>query len=184
VNDDVLKVDPAAVLEELKEKLPPSIASPLSYKVVANLPYYITSPVLRHFLEGVGQRPDTLVVMVQKEVAEAITAKPGEMSILAVSIQFYGQPRVIEYVSAGNFYPPPKVDSAILKIEMYTEPPVKVNSQAGFFKVVRAGFCAARKQIANSLAQGLDIPKAEALSLLEEARLDLKGGLRNYPWKS
>ena len=110
-----------------------------------------------------------MVIMVQKEVAQNIVAQPGDMSILAISVQFYGKPEIIDYVPAGNFYPAPKVDSAILKIEMYPEPAVKVTSEENFFKIVRAGFCAARKQVANSLSQGLDIPKAEVLSLMQKA---------------
>jgi len=108
---------------------------------------------------------------VQKEVARNIVARPGDMSILAISVQFFGKPQIIDYVPAGNFYPPPKVDSAILKIDLYPKPLLKVTDEASFFKVVRAGFCAARKQIANSLAQGLDISKSEVLSLLEKAEV-------------
>ncbi len=107
--------------------------------------------------------------MVQKEVAKNIVAQPGDLSILAISVQYYGKPEIVGYVPAGNFYPVPKVDSAILKITMYPEPPVKVTGEKSFFKIVRAGFCARRKQVANSLAQGLDIPKAEVLSLMQKA---------------
>jgi 16S rRNA (adenine1518-N6/adenine1519-N6)-dimethyltransferase len=152
INDDVLKIEPK------------NLAT--AYKVVANLPYYITSPVLRHFLEA-SAKPQLMILMVQKEVAEAIVAKPGEMSLLAVSVQFYGEPRLISYVPAQCFYPPPKVDSAILRINLYPQP--RVSDEAGFFAVVRAGFTTPRKQIANSLAQGLGVAKAEALSLLERA---------------
>jgi len=112
VNEDVLRIDPEALLQEQKAKFPPIIGSPLSYKVVANLPYYITSPVLRHFLEA-SPKPQIMVVMVQKEVAEAIVAKPGQMSILSISVQFYGEPAIIGYVPAQCFYPAPEVDSAI-----------------------------------------------------------------------
>jgi 16S rRNA (adenine1518-N6/adenine1519-N6)-dimethyltransferase len=91
------------------------------------------------------------------------------LSILAVSVRFFGKPQIAGYVPAGNFYPAPKVDSAILRIEMYPRPAVEVTSEEHFFKVVRAGFCAARKQIANSLSQGLAIPKAEVLSLMQKA---------------
>jgi 16S rRNA (adenine1518-N6/adenine1519-N6)-dimethyltransferase len=96
-------------------------------------------------------------------------AGPGDLSILAISVQFYGKPRIISYVPASNFYPAPKVDSAILKIDLYSRPPVEVTGEKSFFKIVRAGFCAARKQIGNSLAQGLDMPKAEVLSLMHKA---------------
>ena len=161
INDDVLKIEPGALLNQQKVRFP--------YKVVANLPYYITSPVLRHFLEA-SAKPQMMIVMVQKEVAEAIVAKPGEMSLLSVSIQFYGEPRIISYVPAQCFYPAPEVDSAILRIDLYPQPTVAVD-EAGFFELVRGGFTAPRKQIANSLAQGLGLPKAEVLPLLETANI-------------
>ncbi len=170
VNEDVLKVDPAALLEELKEKLPSSMTNPLSYKVVANLPYYITSPVLRHFLEA-RVKPKAMVVMVQKEVAKAIVAEPGDMSILSVSVQLYGKPRIMGNVPGRSFYPAPKVDSVILRIDLYSKPAVDAETES-FFKLVRAGFAAARKQIANSLAQGLGLPKADVLAMLEKASID------------
>ena len=170
VEGDILQIDPAALLEEQKARFPPAIGSPFSYKVVANLPYYITSPVLRHFLEA-SVKPQIMVVMVQKEVAEVIVAKPGQMSLLSISVQFYGEPTIISYVPAQCFYPAPEVDSAILKINLYSQPAVEVADNESFFGLVRAGFTAARKQIGNSLAQGLGLPKAEVLSLLEKASI-------------
>ncbi len=160
INEDVLNIDPAALLEELKLKSP--------YKIVANLPYYITSPVLRHFLEA-SVKPQMMVVMVQKEVAEEIAAKPGKMSLLSVSVQLYGEPAILDYVPARCFYPAPAVDSAILRVTPYPQPAVDVADTESFFAVVRAGFSAARKQLANSLSRGLGLPKSEALSLLEKA---------------
>jgi len=168
INSDILKVEPRELIQQEKSKFPTIIKEQLKYKLVANLPYYITQPIIRHFCEA-GLKPQVMVIMVQKEVAKNIVAQPGDMSILAISVQFYGHPEIVGYVPAGNFYPPPKVDSAILKITLFLEPPFQVSSEENFFKVVRAGFCAARKQIGNSLAQGLDIPKEKALSLLEEA---------------
>ena len=162
INEDVLQIEPAALLEEQK-----AIGSPFSYKVVANLPYYITSPVLRHFLEA-SVKPKIMVVMVQKEVAQAIVAEPGQMSLLSISVQFYGEPRIISSVPAHCFYPAPEVDSAILRVEVYPQPAVAVD-EGSFFELVRAGFSVPRKQICNSLAQGLGSPKAEALSLLGKA---------------
>jgi 16S rRNA (adenine1518-N6/adenine1519-N6)-dimethyltransferase len=165
VNEDILKVDPAALLQEPKARFPSSAGS---YKVVANLPYYITSAVLRHFLEA-SVKPQLMILMVQKEVAEAIVAGPGHMSVLSISVQFYGEPGIVSYVSARSFYPPPEVDSAILRVALYPRPAVAVTDEASFFEVVRAGFSASRKQICNSLAQGLGLPKADALSLLARA---------------
>ena len=161
INDDVLKIEPEALLKEQKVKTP--------YKVVANLPYYITSPVLRHFLEA-SAKPQTIIVMVQKEVAEAIAARPGDMSLLSVSVRFYGEPRIIGYVPAQSFYPAPEVDSAILRIDLYPHPPVVVD-EGSFFDLVRAGFTAPRKQIANSLAQGLGLAKGDVLPLLGRANI-------------
>jgi len=170
INEDILSIDPAALLREHKPRFPPAISSPFSYKVVANLPYYITSPVLRHFLEA-SVKPQAMVVMVQKEVAEAIVAEPGQMSLLSISVQFYGEPRIISYVPARCFYPAPEVDSAILQIRLHPQPAVVVTDKKSFFGLVRAGFSASRKQIVNSLAQGLGISKAEVLALLQEARI-------------
>ncbi len=168
INEDVLRIDPAALLQEQKAKFPSAISSPLSYKVVANLPYYITSPVLRHFLEA-SVKPQTMVVMVQKEVAEEIVAKPGRMSLLSISVQLYGEPTIVGYVPARCFYPVPEVDSAILRVALYPQPAVEIADKESFFALVRAGFSASRKQIANSLAQGLGVSKTEVLSLLTRA---------------
>ncbi len=166
INEDVLKIEPAACLDELKTQFPS-----VRYKVVANLPYYITSPVLRHFLEA-AVKPQSIVVMVQKEVAEQITAKPGQMSLLSVSVQLYGNPEIIGYVPARCFHPEPAVDSAILRITLYPQPAVEIADKEGFFALVRAGFSAARKQIANSLANGLGITKPEVLDLLTRAKIE------------
>ena len=168
VNEDILKIDPETLLREQRAGFPSGITDPFSYKVVANLPYYITSPVLRHFLEA-SLKPKAMVLMVQKEVAEAIAAEPGRMSVLSISVQFYGKPGVVDYVPARCFYPAPKVDSAILRIDLYPEPIVTVADENGFFGLVRAGFTAPRKQICNSLAQGLGMPRVEVLSLLEKS---------------
>jgi len=169
INEDVLQISPQAVLQEQKKGLPQAI-NLSSYKVVANLPYYITSPVLRHFLEA-SLKPQIMVVMVQKEVAEAIVAEPGDMSVLSISVQFYGRPEIIDYVPANCFYPAPEVDSAILRVKLYAKPAVDVTDEAGFFGLVRAGFAAPRKQICNSLAQGLEWTKAKVLTLLEGAEI-------------
>ena len=170
INENILGIDPATLLQEQKINFPPSISSPLNYKIVANLPYYITSPVLRHFLE-ISVKPQIIVVMVQKEVAEAIVAEPGRMSVLSISVQFYGKPGIISYVPAQCFYPTPEVDSAILRLEPYPQPAVAVSDEKSFFELVRAGFSASRKQIVNSLAQGLGLPKSDVLSLLEKASI-------------
>ena len=171
IDGDVLRIDPAALLDEQRAHFSPAAAASSGYKVVANLPYYITAPVLRHFLEAPA-RPELMVVMVQKEVAEVIAAGPGKMSLMSVSVQFYGEPEVVSYVPARCFYPVPEVDSAILRIRPYPHPAVAVTDREGFFRLVRAGFSASRKQLANSLGRGLALPKAEVLALLEEAGID------------
>lgn len=162
---DILKTDPASLLSSAG--FDPGTTP---YKLVANIPYYITSPILRHFLEA-SPKPGLMVVMIQKEVGETIVAEPGDMSLLAVSVQFYGRPRIADYVPATSFYPPPKVDSVILQIELYEHPPVQVADTGRFFEVVRAGFSAPRKQLRNSLAQGLGISPQEAAGVIERARI-------------
>jgi 16S rRNA (adenine1518-N6/adenine1519-N6)-dimethyltransferase len=168
LNEDVLGTDPAALLKGRAPAFPSALHS---YKVVANLPYYITSPVLRHFLEA-PVKPEKMVVMVQQEVAEAITAEAGKRSVLSIAVQFYGKPSIVANVPAASFFPAPEVDSAVVKIDVYRRPPVAVDDVEGFFKLVRAGFTAARKQIANSLAQGLGLPKQEVLGLLAKAGIE------------
>jgi 16S rRNA (adenine1518-N6/adenine1519-N6)-dimethyltransferase len=154
VRGDILELDPAELVEGAR------------YKVVANLPYYITSAVLRHLLEATA-KPQLVVVTVQKEVAERLVARPGQMSLLSASVQFYGHPRVVARIPARAFYPAPKVNSAVVRIDVYERPPVEVEDVDRFFEIVRAGFAQRRKQLRNSLAQGLGMrPKvvAEALS--------------------
>ena len=163
VQADILTVDVG--------KLMAATGAPRPYKVVANLPYNITSVVLRHLLES-DPRPAQLVLMVQKEVAQRIVAAPGDLSLLAVSVQFYGKPRIAVRVPAGAFYPVPKVDSAVLRIDTYSEPPVAVQDVSRFFTLVRAGFGQRRKQLRNSLAQGLHLPPTVVEERMREAGID------------
>ena len=146
---------------------------PLSseYKVVANLPFYITSAVLRRFLTG-EPSPIRMVVTVQREVAQRITAQPGDMSLLAVGVQFYGRPRVVARIKAGAFYPRPEVNSAVVRIDRHPTPPVKVSDAEAFFTVVRAGFAQRRKQLRNSLTAGLRRPQATIVAALKAAGVD------------
>ncbi len=142
-----------------------------SYKVVANLPYYITSAAIRHLLEATIP-PSLIVLTVQLEVAQRMTAAPGKMSLLAVSVQFYGQPSVVTRIKAGSFYPAPQVDSAVVRIEPYDRPAVDVADRDEFFAVVKAGFSQKRKQLHNALAAGLARPQAEVAAALERAGMD------------
>jgi len=160
VQGDILELAPAAL-----------VAPASQYKVVANLPYYITSAVLRHLLEAAG-KPELIVVTVQLEVAQRILAQPGDMSLLAVSVQFYGQPELVTRVPAGAFWPPPQVDSAVLKIQVYEHPPVMVDDVGWFFQVVRAGFGQRRKQLKNALAAGLHRHRDEVATALKTAGVD------------
>jgi 16S rRNA (adenine1518-N6/adenine1519-N6)-dimethyltransferase len=157
INADILRLDPLELIDRKRH-----------YKVVANLPYYIAAPILRHFLEA-SLKPRLMVVMVQKEVGQSMVAAPGNLSIFAISVQLYGKPTIVDYVPAQSFYPPPKVDSAIVHIEVYPKPAVEVENIAGFFEIVKAGFSAPRKQIRNSLALGLQLDSAEVVELLQQA---------------
>ncbi len=129
-----------------------------NYKVVANIPYYLTSPIIRKFLE-LENKPSVIVLMVQKEVAQRICQKPPKMSLLAVSVQFYAEAEIISYVSKGKFWPSPKIDSAIIKIVPHkNNPPVPIEL---FFKVVKAGFLHPRKQLGSNLSNALKKDKEE-----------------------
>ena len=161
LHDDILRCPPSDLIAQAGG----------CYKVVANLPYYITSSVIRHFLESECQ-PELMALMLQKEVARVITARPGEMSLLSVAVQLYGEPRLVCSVPAGSFYPMPKVDSAVLRITVHNKPLIPLSLAPEFFRLVRAGFCANRKQLPNSLAQGLNKPKEEILPLLETAGIE------------
>jgi 16S rRNA (adenine1518-N6/adenine1519-N6)-dimethyltransferase len=121
-----------------------------AYKVVANVPYYITGAILKHLLSGRG-KPGVVVMTVQKEVAQRVTAVPGEMSLLAVSVQFYGEARYVSDIKAGAFWPRPDVDSAILRIELFDEPRLPLAEEAAFFRLVKAGFAQKRKQLQKNL---------------------------------
>jgi len=158
VNQDILRFAPAAYFQ------------PRAYKVIGNLPYYVTSPILRHFLENPCP-PSLMVMMLQREVAERITARAGEMSLLAVSVQLYAEPRIVRLVDAGAFYPPPKVDSALLRLDLLPKPAVDVNTER-FFAVVAAGFSQPRKQLHNALSQRFWMYPGQATELLREAGID------------
>lgn len=162
VDQDVLTVD-------IRELLGADAAL---YKVVANVPYYITTAIIRHLLEN-PHPPQVMVITIQREVAARIMAKPGDMSILAVSVQFFGVPSVVRNVGPSSFYPQPKVGSSIVKIKPHAGgPPLPLNEIPAFFRVVRAGFSQPRKQIKNPLAAGLHVERDTAVSWLEEAGID------------
>ncbi|MFC1930486.1 16S rRNA (adenine(1518)-N(6)/adenine(1519)-N(6))-dimethyltransferase RsmA [Chloroflexota bacterium] len=174
INGDILKMSLSQLIGGTKSE-PEGNYSGIRqrYKVVANLPYYITSPVLRYFLE-LENKPTIMVIMVQKEVAEVITAKPGDMSLLSVSVQLYGKPSIVDYISPDSFFPPPKVDSAIVRIDVFEKPAVMVDDIGRFFQVVAAGYSSRRKQLHNSLQHGLQIDPDIITACLEAANIDGK----------
>lgn len=146
---------------------------PPNYKVVANIPYYITSALLRQLLEAEA-RPGLMVLTVQKEVAERICAQPGAMSLLAVSVQFYARPHIVARIPAGAFYPAPEVDSAVVRLEVLPQPAVAVADDDHFFRVVKAGFSQKRKQLRNALSGGLRLEPAVVDERLTQIGLDPK----------
>ena len=168
ITGDILKVVPAA---EIARALGTDKTAIVPYKVVGNLPYYITSAILRHLLTA-DARPTHLTVMVQHEVAKRIIAQPGKSSLLAMSVQVFGVPTLVLRVPAGAFYPRPKVDSALMSIDVFEQPMVSAEESERFFRVLHAGFGQKRKQLHNSLSHGLRRSKAGILAALDEADVD------------
>ncbi len=165
------------VLADARETDLPSLALALSaeggegYKVIGNLPYYAANPILRRTLES-EPPPSLALFMVQKEVAENMTAPPGGMSIMSVATQFYAEARMVCSVPPEAFRPPPRVRSAVVRLAVRASPAVDVPDRNGFFKVVRSGFSAPRKQLHNSLGHGLGVPPATAAEILGAAGVD------------
>lgn len=161
----------ADVLSLSPEELLRSAGSHPPYVVAANLPYNIASAVLRHFLEA-SQPPQRMVVMLQKEVAEGIVAHPGRMSLPALSVQLYAVPRLLFTVPPSAFRPPPRVESAVLRLDVRNEPAVAVDDIDAFFRVLRAGFSTPRKQLRNSLSHALGLDAAVVEGTMRHAGVD------------
>jgi 16S rRNA (adenine1518-N6/adenine1519-N6)-dimethyltransferase len=159
IHGDILKLSPKDLITEK------------DYLVVANIPYYITSAVIRHLLEN-DPKPRRVVLTVQKEVAERICAKPGDMSLLALSVQVYGNPRIAAHIPASAFFPEPKVDSAVLCVDIYSAPLIQPELMDTFFRLIKAGFTQKRKTLRNSLSSGLHISPMAAADLLTSAGID------------
>ena len=162
VNEDVLKVDLHRLIEQEFAGMPVAVC--------ANLPYYITSPIIMNLLEA--HLPiASLTVMVQKEAAARLCAEPGSREVGAVSIavRYYSDPKILFQVSRGSFLPAPDVDSTVIRLDVRDRPPVEVGSEEQVFKVVRAAFSQRRKTLPNTLSAGLGIPKAQAIEMLEKA---------------
>ncbi len=157
INEDILKYNLSAL--------------PAGYKVVANVPYYITSKIIE-LLMTANNKPSIAVLLVQKEVAERVSARPGSMSILAISAQVFADVRQGMTVPAELFTPPPKVDSAVVVLKTRPEPLIPDAMEQDFFRVVKAGFSERRKKLRSSLAGGLHMGKPEAEQLLERAGID------------
>lgn len=159
IHGDILKLSPKDLIQES------------DYLVVANIPYYITSAIIRHLLEN-ETKPRRIVLTIQKEVAKRICAKPGDMSLLALSVQVYGNPRIASHIPAGSFFPAPKVDSAVLCIDIYQSPQIKPELLNTFFKLIKAGFSQKRKTLRNSLSAGLHVSPSYAEELLKKANIN------------
>jgi 16S rRNA (adenine1518-N6/adenine1519-N6)-dimethyltransferase len=155
------------------ELSPGELGLPQNYIVAANIPYNITSAILRHLLES-DSRPRRIVLTIQKEVAERICEAPPEMSLLALSVQVYGKPMITRLIPAEAFYPTPKVDSAVMRIEIYPEPIINSPHLPVFFRLIKAGFSQKRKTLRNSLSAGLGISRSDVEALLYQAKLEPK----------
>ena len=156
---------------DILEFSPDAYFSDGEYYVAANIPYYITSAVIRHLLEGKA-RPKRLALTVQKEVAERICAAPGKMSLLSLSVQVYGSADIPMVIPAAAFYPEPKIDSAVVRIELYDEPLIPADQMDAFFELAKAGFGQKRKTLRNALSANLHRSPDEAESLLRSAGID------------
>jgi 16S rRNA (adenine1518-N6/adenine1519-N6)-dimethyltransferase len=155
----------------LPELLRPWLNRFAAYKVAANLPYYLTSAILRMLLES-PIRPALAALTVQWEVAQRICAQPGDMSLLAVAVQWYAVPRIVTRIPAGAFTPVPKVDSAVLRLEMRSRPVAAIPSEEALFRAARAGFSQRRKQLRNALSAGLRLKPVEAENILRGVGID------------
>jgi len=159
VPGDMLELNPADLMHRS------------GYIVAANIPYYITSALIRHLLEA-SIHPSRMVLTIQREVALRICADPGDLSLLALSVQVYGHPSLAARIPAGAFYPPPKVDSAVLKIDLYAEPRILPAQLDAFFLLAKAGFGQKRKTLRNSLSSGLGWKSDRTATLLNTAGID------------
>ena len=164
IEGDILDIEPAEALAAVGAAAP--------YGLVGNLPYAITAPILRRFLAEAAPPPDWLLIMVQHEVARRIVAPDGKRSLLSVSVQFYAEGEYLFAVERESFRPPPEVRSAVVRIRRLPAPAVDAPGEARFFEVVRAGFRHPRKQLHNSLSQGIWLEEGEAQRWLAGCEID------------
>ena len=139
--------------------------------MVANLPYYITSAIIRHLLEAT-LKPSRVILTIQKEVAQRIVARDGKMSLLSLSVFVFGEPEIAGTIPAGSFFPAPDVDSAVLRIRLHTEPLIPSAKLDQFFKLAHAGFGQKRKTLRNSLSAGLNLPTGEVEKWLVKTNIE------------
>ncbi len=159
------------VLGDILDQDPAELMGADGYLVVANIPYYITSVIIRHLLEA-RLKPARIVLTIQREVAERICATPGDMSLLALSVQVYGKPSIAARIPAGAFYPPPKVDSAVVRVDLYPQPLIPAEKMDVFFRLIKAGFSQKRKTLRNSLTGGLAWKREQVEAMLTAAGID------------
>ncbi|HRY59819.1 MAG TPA: 16S rRNA (adenine(1518)-N(6)/adenine(1519)-N(6))-dimethyltransferase RsmA [Patescibacteria group bacterium] len=162
VNEDILEYLRKQKIKKTKNQ---------EYKVVGNIPYYLTSHLIKELL-ALKNKPTDIILMVQKEVAERMTAIPGEMNILAISIQIFSDPEILFHVSKNSFWPKPKVDSTVIRLRIKQDK-LKINEEK-FFEIIHAGFSAKRKMLAGNLAKGLGLPKDEIYDIFKGLGLDVK----------
>ncbi len=165
INADILKTDLNALIKS-------EFAGFKTVNICANLPYYITSQVIMHLLEG-NFDINSIVVMVQKEAAERICAKPGtrESGAISLAVRYYSGPKILFHVSKGSFMPAPNVDSSVIKIDVNKSKYTNIKDKEMFFKLVKAAFGKRRKTILNALSSGLDLPKEDVKLKLSEANI-------------
>ncbi|MFQ3633877.1 16S rRNA (adenine(1518)-N(6)/adenine(1519)-N(6))-dimethyltransferase RsmA [Roseiflexus sp.] len=173
IQGDVLRLPPESILAE-RDSDAASGARP--YKVVANLPYAITSAALRHFLSD-PLRPTLMVVLVQREVADRICARPGDLSVLAHAVQIYAKPEIVARIPASCFFPTPEVESTILRLQIRSQPAVAPDQPEALLRLIKAGFLHPRKQLGNALpsgmaAMGMKTDKQKVLEALAAAGID------------
>lgn len=159
IEGDILNLDPRDLVQED------------GYLVAANIPYYITSRIIRHLLES-GHKPARIILTIQYEVAQRICARDGKMSLLALSVRMYGEPKLELRIPAGAFFPKPEVDSAVIKIDLHAQPLLDNSLREKFFKLIKAGFLHKRKTLRNSLSKGLGWEAKRVEEFLSLAGID------------
>lgn len=165
IQGDILALNPTELIREENGHLQPS------YLVVANIPYYITSALIRHLLEA-SHPPQRLVLTLQLEVAKRICTSEGKMSLLALSVQVYGKPEMVVKISAEAFYPTPKVDSAVVRVDLYSQPLIAGHLLPLFFRLAKAGFSQKRKTLRNALAGGMRWTPQQSQQILAAAGIE------------